>query len=257
MPKAFARFIVVCGALWGVLLGGGEAKPQAERTLAQLRKEADHCAWILGQFAFAHDAWFENGLEKAERHDITGGGVWWPPPEGYSWRVAILPAIEKGEAYDAIHEASGGYKPSGKLTDKEVEGFPELKRHLARMPEWFSLERLKDKPGYTIFRRVRSTADPQLFILVESSELVPWYRGGDDLILDPDKPLPKMGGNFPAGFFALCGDGKVRYLRRTLSDKELRQALTTGGGVTALRVSSSEKKQRDEDIRAIDFGVKK
>ena len=45
-------------------------------------------------------------------------------------------------------------------------------------------------------------------MVVEANEAVEWAKP-DELALDPDKPLPKLGKQFPHGFNALFADGHV------------------------------------------------
>ena len=137
-------------------------------------------------------------------------------------------------------------------SDDELNKREELKSAVARMPEWMTIERHKKEIGKTIYRRVVVKEKPGLFILVESSELVPWFRPTDDLGLAEGRPLPKMGGNFSTGFFALCGDGKVRFLSKTLTEKEVRKALLTGEGVRAIRADDED--DRKADIAKLDLG---
>jgi hypothetical protein len=214
----------------------------------KVREEASKCASLLRQFGIGW-AITNSVLEDKKK---TGEPDDWPPPPSWSWRVTVLPFMEQNVLYMSLHRASDEFKIPGSLSDKELDKHKDLKRAVAEPPEWMTIERWKRETGKTIYRRVVVVEKPELFIVVESSELVPWFRGDDDLVMDAKNPLPKMGGNFQTGFFALCGDGEVRFLPKTLSDKETRKALLTGEGVPALRFDSKNTWQKD--IAKLDLG---
>src|SRR5262249_23725657 len=135
----------------------------------------------------------------------------------------------------------------------ELEKRPRLQGLLGRMPAWLTLPRLKGQAGKSVYRRVLAKGDPDRFIIVESRDLVDWFRGGDDLEKVGGKPMPKLRGNFPGGFFALCGDGQVRFLAGTLPEKEVRRVLVAGSdAVRPLRCKNSQ--ELAEDIRSLSLG---
>jgi hypothetical protein len=212
------------------------------------------CAGTLYQFGRVHQDFFPNGLENAKKGEGWNVEEPWPPPKPWSWRLAGLPFLEQNNLYRDLHRRSEGFKIPCTLSKNELSKLPELKEAVGRMPSWLTLERWKKEAGKTIYRRVLIKDRPDLFVIVESSELVPWHEAGDELEFADGKPLPNMGGNFPNGFFALCGDGRVRFLPSTLSEKELRKALITGKGVRPLREAI---KEWEEDIQALDFSKRK
>ena len=63
---------------------------------------------------------------------------------------------------------------------------------------------------------------------VEAAEAVPWTKP-EDLVYDPDKPLPKLGGIFKSGFNALLADGSVRFVKKEVKDDILRKYITRAG----------------------------
>jgi hypothetical protein len=227
----------------------GCVEPPA-KPLDRVQEEAAWCANSLAQFAIVQRDFFPDGLETAKPE--IGVEALWPPPPSWSWRVAVLPYMEQAYTYKVLHDLSDGFKLPGTLSDDQLEKHPDLKGRLAWMPEWMTIERWKKETGKTIYRRIVVVDRPTVFIVVESSELVPWWKGDDDLVMDEKGSLPKMGGNFPTGFFALCGDGKVRFLPKTLTDKELRKALLTGEGAPAIR--GRDIHERKKDIAKLDLG---
>jgi hypothetical protein len=187
-----------------------------------LRENAAWCGFVLGQLETA----------RANFADAYNAPPWqWQPVKaGYSWRVGLLPFLEAEEPYRRLAAVSGNFTLP--LTQPAEKLPAELKKAMEAAVPVMTLKH-GGKAGTTVYRRVAVKGQPDKFVVVESSP-VPWAKGGDDLTLDPDGPLPKMGGNFPGGFFALCGDGKARFLRHDLGEKALLKALLTGEGVRPL-----------------------
>lgn len=230
---------------------GARDDPPAKLSLEELCAEANRCVVTLWQFRVVHRDFFPDGFKKAEDGPHAEKGVW-PPPDTWSWRVAVLPFLEQNVLYKSIHELSDGFKTPGTLPEEKLNKHGELVNQLGMMPSWMALPHGKKDTGQTVFRRVVVKDKPGLFIIVESSDLALWFRPTDDLQLADDKPLPKMGGNFPNGFFALCGDGKVHFLPKTMTEKEVRKALLTGEGGSVIRAEYS--RERKADIARLDFG---
>jgi hypothetical protein len=219
-------------------------------TMAQLREEAVQCVKLLSQFEIVRRDFFPDGLEKVAPDERP-----WPPPGSYSWRVAVLPLLEQAGLYDSwLRDGSDNFRVPATLSDEELKKYPLLKRGVDMMPDWLTLKRWEGRTGQSIYRRVRIEGHPELFVIVESSDLAPWIKANDDLTLADGKPLPKMGGNFPNGFFALCGDGQVRFLPTGLADKEIRRALVSGGGIKSIDPNKAMWKQ---DIDSINFNKSK
>jgi hypothetical protein len=66
-------------------------------------------------------------------------------------------------------------------------------------------------------------------MVVEAGDPVPWTKP-DDLVFDPEKPLPKLGGEFPDIFNAAFCDGSVHEVTKKIDDKTLRALITRNGG---------------------------
>jgi serine/threonine protein kinase len=67
------------------------------------------------------------------------------------------------------------------------------------------------------------------FLIVEAGTSVPWTKP-EDIVYDPAKPLPKLGGVFKDGIVAGFGDGSVRFLSRDLDEETIRSLITRNGG---------------------------
>jgi hypothetical protein len=68
-------------------------------------------------------------------------------------------------------------------------------------------------------------------MVAEAGEPVIWTKP-DDLTYDPKKPLPKLGHTPGRAFLVALGDGSVRSIARTMSEKTLRAAITAAGNET-------------------------
>ena len=66
-------------------------------------------------------------------------------------------------------------------------------------------------------------------LVVEAGQAVPWTKP-DELVYNPAGPLPALGGMFKDGFNVLMADISVHFVKRTVSDKTLRAAITPAGG---------------------------
>jgi hypothetical protein len=151
-----------------------------------------------------------------------------------SWRVLILPYIEQDKLYKEFH--------LDEPWDSEHN-----KKLLARMPKTYAMP--GSLPGTTdtyylgfhgkgaFFdgkKGLRLPADfpdgtSNTIMIVEAPKGVPWSKP-EDLPYDPKKPLPKLGGHFPGGFNVSLVDGSSRFLRATISETTLRNAITRDDG---------------------------
>ena len=66
-------------------------------------------------------------------------------------------------------------------------------------------------------------------MIVEAADAVPWTKP-EDLPFDPEKPLPKLGAEFPDIFNAAFCDGSVHALAKKIDDNTLRALITRNGG---------------------------
>lgn len=151
-----------------------------------------------------------------------------------SWRVAILPYIEQQELYKQF-----------KL-DEPWDSEHNIKL-LARMPKIYAIPggevgkthfRTFTGPG-TVFSgpggkakyNVANIPDgtTNTICVVEAADGVPWTKP-DDLVLTPDALLPKLGKSRPNEFAVLLFDGSVRWLKKSIPEKTLRNAITPDDG---------------------------
>jgi hypothetical protein len=159
-------------------------------------------------------------------------------PDGktpYSWRVAVLPFLEQEALYKQYH------------FDEPWDG-PNNRKLLEKMPAAFRspTEPAGSKntnasyfvlggPG-TIFDGNKGTAFKEItdglantILLVEAKRDIPWTKP-EDILYDPDKPLPELGGYFPGVVNTAFADATVRGLPSNISDKVLRPLITKADG---------------------------
>jgi hypothetical protein len=66
-------------------------------------------------------------------------------------------------------------------------------------------------------------------MLVEAMRDIPWTKP-EDITVDTDKPLPKIGGWTAGGFIATFADGSVRVISENIDEALLRALFTMAGG---------------------------
>lgn len=160
-----------------------------------------------------------------------------------SWRVALLPYLEQEPLYKE-------FRLDEPWDSKHNKALVE------RMPSVFAPVRGKTKEPFSTYYCVFTStadanpgamfvADPKItlgfasvtdgtsntMMIVEAAEAVAWTNPGD-LVYDPQKPLPKLGGLFTAGFHCCMGDGSTRFFKKDLYQDEpiLRALITRNGG---------------------------
>jgi hypothetical protein len=84
------------------------------------------------------------------------------------------------------------------------------------------------EPGKRLGRKDFPRSSAYAILVVEAAESVPWPKP-DELAYDPAKPLPKLGGLFPDGFYAVFADGSVRFIKNGTDEKLIRAMITRGG----------------------------
>ena len=66
-------------------------------------------------------------------------------------------------------------------------------------------------------------------LVAEAATAVPWTKP-DELIYDPNAPLPPLGGHFTGGFQVVMADGSIHWVSKSVSETTLRAAITRDGG---------------------------
>ncbi len=153
-----------------------------------------------------------------------------------SWRVSLLPFLgEKGlyakfhldEPWDSAHN-----KP---LLDEMPSVYaPVLKRDETKDLTYYQVvvgpgTLFGDDLG-TLYDDVTDGRSTTLMV-VEGAKPVPWTKPEEiPFDSDPEKPLPKLGGQFEDGFHAAFADGSVLFVAKTIDPDTLRGLITRNGG---------------------------
>jgi hypothetical protein len=80
----------------------------------------------------------------------------------------------------------------------------------------------------TSFRQITDGMSNTI-MLVEAKRDIPWTKP-EDISVDADKPLPKLGGWTVGGFIATFADGSVRLISENVDEASLRALFTMAGG---------------------------
>ena len=152
-----------------------------------------------------------------------------------SWRVALLPYLDEKTLYNQYHLDEPWDGPNNrKLLDRMPTVYRDPSQANVRpsVPSYFALTGagtlFPDRPTGLSLADVHDGSSTTL-MLIEAKRDIPWTRP-DDVAVDPDQPLPTLGGNHPGGFNALLADGSVRFLKPTLGEVTLRALVTPAGG---------------------------
>jgi RNA polymerase sigma factor (sigma-70 family) len=179
------------------------------------------------------------GLALHNYHDTYGR---LPPAALYSkdgkpllsWRVLVLPFLEQDNLYRQF-----------KL--EEPWDSPHNKKLLMHMPNVYAPVGVSTPEPHTTFYQVfvgqgtlfegiqgtrfdRVTDGMSTTILaVEAGEPVPWSKP-QDLTYEENKPLPKLGGQFPTFSYLVLADGSVRHIAKKFDEAMFRRMITCADG---------------------------
>ena len=176
-------------------------------------------------------------------------------PAGFSWRAQILhamsfdsqpgskePSLQREVFFDLCN---GAYPLSPNAKPGELWNCSKLKDlfllpYSCEIPgktseKWLTFYRVFTgngaafEPGKQLTEKDFTDGLENTILVVEAGEAVPWPKP-DELPYDPSKPLPKLGGQFPDGFYAAFGNGTVRFIKRDTDEKLIRAMITRNGG---------------------------
>ncbi|HBI46556.1 MAG TPA: hypothetical protein DDY78_27435 [Planctomycetales bacterium] len=202
----------------------------------------------MKQIAFAMHAYAEahNGrLPPAVLRDAQGKPL-------LSWRVLILPYLEKESLYQQFHLDEPWDSPQNIAllssmprvyfapTELPVDARAELSSTFYQV--FTGEETAFEYPQGLRFPQDFSKGTSNVFLVVEAGQAVPWTKPSD-VFYDDDEPFPLLGGVFTGesrfslfgsnrvkGFHAAMADGSVRFFPSTTSEVTLRDAITRSEG---------------------------
>jgi hypothetical protein len=186
---------------------------------------------------------------------------------GLSWRVGLLPLIGESdlhgqfkldEPWDSEHnkklidkmpevlKSPRGDAPAGHtfyrvfVTRPERNTFPRPFPRTAYLPPMTEAEvkaqyanQYGPKLVFLAPIEPRAMLDGSINTLffVESPDAIPWTKP-DELVYDENDPLPKLGGVYDDGFFAVSASGAVVFVPKGTEEKTLRALITSNVGET-------------------------
>ncbi len=177
------------------------------------------------------------GLAMHNYHDKHGA---FPPHAVYSkdgkpllsWRVLLLPYLEQenlykefklDEPWDSEHNKKLLAKMPNLFAQPGTTGGSDTV-YLAFTGKDTLFEGSKGKPIVAI-----ADGSSNTILFVETKPPVPWTKP-EDLKFEAGKPLPKLGGLFPAGFNSAFCDGSVRFISDRIDEKVLRLLIMPNDG---------------------------
>jgi prepilin-type processing-associated H-X9-DG protein len=155
-----------------------------------------------------------------------------------SWRVALLPFVNEEKLSRQFHHDEPWDSPHNKplLTPMpKVFAHPKLPEENAQGLTYYRVfvgPHTPFPPGeIPSFPRSFPDGIANTILIIEAADPVPWTKP-DELVYDPNKPLPRLGGHFWQGTNAAMADGHVVTLRigNGLSEQTLRNAIDPNDG---------------------------
>ena len=240
---AGGALVLVCVALLLVLLRSSPEEATADDTASQ--EKAVRRVRILARRQQSQNNLKQLAIAMQNLHDewkYMPPAALCDPKTGkplLSWRVAVLPYIEQDPLYKQFRL-------------NEPWDSPHNITLLQHMPKVFAVEGSKARPGYTHYQvfvgpgtpfdtRNASLGGPfgrqgprlpasfpdgtsQTILIAEAADAVPWTKP-QDIDYDPKRPLPELG-IVPGGFNAVMADRHTVFLRKNISERTLRAAIT-------------------------------
>jgi hypothetical protein len=152
-----------------------------------------------------------------------------------SWRVRILPYIEQGSLYKEFKLDEPWDSPHNiQLLPRmpKVFGHPKVGAEADRHATFYQVfvgpgAAFEGTTGKS-FKADFPDGISSTILIVEAAEAVPWTKPVE-LVYEPNKPLPKLGGQFRNIFHAAFGDGRVENFLTEEPEKAIRAAITRNG----------------------------
>jgi hypothetical protein len=151
-----------------------------------------------------------------------------------SWRVAILPYIGEKALYAQFKLDEPWDGPHNKaLLAKMPRVYAPLDAKAAEKGETYDQVfvgggALFEVSGKVTIADVRDGTVNTLMV-VEAATTVHWTKP-EDISYAPDRPLPKLGGQFKDGFVAATADGAIHFIKRSQDPATLKALITRSGG---------------------------
>ena len=150
----------------------------------------------------------------------------------YSWRIAILPFVGRNDIYDRYDFTQEWNSPHNLEVTSEMPDFfrSDTDDKDSTNASFFMLVGpggAFDQNESTSFMDFRDGTSNTMTI-IEAKRDVHWAKP-EDIMIDPEQPLPKFGGFHKGGFNVGMGDGSVRFVSEDVAAEILREYFTPNG----------------------------
>ena len=153
-----------------------------------------------------------------------------------SWRVHILPWIEKNNLYRKFRLDEPWDSPHNrKLIDKMPDAYAMPNSPARRQNRTCFVRPVGEntvcpgKKAVPIKEIIDGTSNTIMVVEVDEKNAVIWTKP-DDISVDPKLPGKGLGGHFKGKFCAILCDGSVKVFNSTIDPKQLRAVFSRNGG---------------------------
>jgi RNA polymerase sigma factor (sigma-70 family) len=152
-----------------------------------------------------------------------------------SWRVMILPFIEENDLYKQFKlDEPWDSENNKKLLDQMPVIYAPLggetkDKHSTFYQVFVGKGTIFDPAEKKVTWASITDGSSNTLFAAEAGEAVPWTKP-DDLVFDPDKALPALGGMFKGGFHVLMADGSVHFLKEKFDENKMKLLIIRNDG---------------------------
>lgn len=225
VPALFAAVVATALVAAPVPKGPDKLEPP---TRDQLKQSKNNLKQIVLAMHNYHDV---NGFFPQDVTDGNGKPI-------LSWRVLLLPYLEQ----DQVFKKFALDEPWDSATNKKlIEDIPavyapvrvKVKNKGEMFYQGFTGGGALFEPGQRLTFAGITDGTSNTIAVVEAAEPVFWTKPGD-LPFDPNKELPKLGGQFDGDFYLAFCDGSVHFAYGTgMNADEFKKLVTRAGGEIA------------------------
>ena len=151
----------------------------------------------------------------------------------YSWRIAILPFVERQDLYDRYDFIQEWDSPHNLEVTSEMPDFfrSDSDDVDSTNTSFFMLTGPGGVLGQEEMTQFEDMADgsSNTMMLIEAKRQVHWSKP-EDILIDPENPLPDFGGFHEGGFNVTMADGSVHFVPENVAENLLRAYFSPAGG---------------------------
>ena len=168
----------------------------------------------------------------------------------YSWRIAILPFVDRQDIYDRYDFTQEWDSPHNLEVTSEM---PDIFRSDtddvdSTNTSFFMLTGAGGAFSEEASTTIQDFSDgtSNTLMLIEAKRDVHWAKP-EDIVIDPDNPLPDFGGFHKGGFNVGRADGSVQFVPENVAEDILREYFTRDGGEIPRPLEVPQETQESDD----------